>query len=431
MPSPSLSEAFLYWLKLGFISFGGPAGQIAIMHQDLVHDKKWISEARFLHALNFCILLPGPEAQQLAIYMGWRLHKTLGGLIAGILFVLPAFLMLCGLAYIYMAYGQMHQVQGFFAGVKPAIVAIVIFAAYRMGIKTLNNKWLISISALALVGVLFFQLPFPLILLCAAGMGLAGGFLAPKDFKSSTLNLAASTTEPETIHLPSSWKRALKTTSIGLFIISACLGSLVYLFGLNHLLVNTAWFYTKAAFLTFGGAYAVLPYVFQGAVEQYAWLNAQQILDALALGESTPGPLIMVITFMGFVTGWSHAVIANSSPLPMGLLVATIATFFTFAPSFLMIFLGAPIIERTNHEGFMNATLKGITAAVIGMILNLSLSLAHHTFYNLENAKIDWMSVIIAVTALIALTKYKLNTMWVILASGLLGVITHTGLLAN
>lgn len=438
MASPSLREAFLYWLKLGFTSFGGPAGQIALMHQDLVHDKKWISEARFLHALNFCILLPGPEAQQLAIYMGWLLHKTLGGLIAGILFVLPAFLMLCGLAYVYMAHGELSEVQGFFNGVKPAIVALVVFAAYRMGIKTLKNEWYTSVAGLALAAILWLDIPFPVILISAAVLGFIAQTSASKNLISklwATSNQNAILPDPliDVSHHSNSvsWKRALSTLTIGIFILSSSFAFLVIAFGQDHLLVTTAWFYTKAAFLTFGGAYAVLPYVFQGAVEHYHWLSAPQMLDALALGESTPGPLIMVITFIGFVTGWTHSMTAHLNPLHTALMVAFVATFFTFLPSFLMIFLGAPLIEKTRQQSSLMAPMSAMTAAVVGMILHLALMLAQHTFWAMDSHQVDWASVSIAIVALIALKKYKVNTLWVILASGLVGIFLNLHLLAS
>lgn len=436
MSTPSLREAFLYWLKLGFTSFGGPAGQIALMHQDLVHDKKWISEERFLHALNFCILLPGPEAQQLAIYMGWLLHKTLGGLIAGLFFILPAFFMLCGLAFVYMRYGELAAIQGFFAGVKPAIVALVLFAAYRMGAKTLKNQWLIGIAACAFMSILFLNAAFPLILVMAGLIGLIANRFFPASYQRGLKNNETSTKNSSELlsnnqkHTQASWTQSLKTLLIGFVVIIGSLSALIFAFGLDHFLVKTAWFYTKAAFLTFGGAYAVLPYVFQGAVDHYHWLTSQQMIDALALGESTPGPLIMVITFISFVSGWTHIVLPTLSPLNSGLVVAFIATLFTFLPSFLMIFLGAPVIEHTRNQSKLIAPLTAITAAVVGLILNLGITLANHTLWQTEVWEIHWMSVTIAVIAFIALQRYKVNTLLVILVSGLLGIASSSSLLA-
>ncbi len=435
MSTPSLREAFLYWLKLGFTSFGGPAGQIALMHQDLVHDKKWISEERFLHALNFCILLPGPEAQQLAIYMGWLLHKTLGGLIAGLLFILPAFFMLCGLAFVYMRYGELAAIQGFFAGVKPAIVALVLFAAYRMGAKTLKNQWLIGIAACAFMSILFLNAAFTLILVMAGLIGFIANKFFPASYQLGLKNNEKSTKNPSELlsnkqkHTQASWTQSLKTLLIGFVVIIGSLSTLIFAFGIDHFLVKTAWFYNKAAFLTFGGAYAVLPYVFQGAVDHYHWLTSQQMIDALALGESTPGPLIMVITFISFMSGWTHIALPTLSPLHSGLVVAFIATLFTFLPSFLMIFLGAPVIEHTRNQSKLIAPLTAITAAVVGLILNLGITLANHTLWQTEVWEIHWMSVTIAAIAFIALQRYKVNTLLVILVSGLLGVASSSSLL--
>lgn len=435
MTPPSLKEAFLYWLKLGFTSFGGPAGQIALMHQDLVHDKKWISEDRFLHALNFCILLPGPEAQQLAIYMGWLLHKTLGGLIAGLLFILPAFFMLCGLAYVYMRYGELAAIQGFFTGVKPAIVALVLFAAYRMGSKTLKNQWLIGIAACAFMSILFLNTAFPLILIMAGLVGMFAYRFFPVSYQRGLKNhktsadKASDSSSNNQNHTQASWAKSLKTLLIGCGVIISSLIALIFAFGLDHFLFKTAWFYTKAAFLTFGGAYAVLPYVFQGAVDHYHWLTSQQMIDALALGESTPGPLIMVITFISFVSGWTHIALPTLSPLHSGLIVGFIATAFTFLPSFLMIFLGAPVIEHTRNQSKLFAPLTAITAAVVGLILNLGITLANHTLWQTEVWEINWMSVMIAIIAFIALQRYKVNTLLVILVSGLLGIASSSSLL--
>jgi chromate transporter len=433
MDTPSLREAFLYWLKLGFTSFGGPGGQIALMHQDLVHDKKWISEDRFSHALNFCILLPGPEAQQLAIYMGWLLHKTIGGLIAGLLFILPAFFILSCLAYVYMRYGEIAAIQGFFNGVKPAIVALVLFAAFRMGSKTLKNQWLSSIATGAFFLVLFLNASFPLVLIIAGLIGLFANKFFPASFqrgaKKSEIQSRyfTETLSENQKHVQANWTQSLKTLLIGCGVIIGSLTTLILALGLDHFLVKTAWFYTKAAFLTFGGAYAVIPYIFQGAVDHYQWITSQQMLDALALGESTPGPLIMVITFISFVSGWSQIALPTLTPLHSGLIVATIATIFTFLPSFLMIFLGAPLIEKTRNQSKLLAPLNAITAAVIGLIFNLGITLANNTFWQPESWGIDWMSLAIAISAFIALQKYQVSTLLVILLSGLLGIVSSSG----
>jgi chromate transporter len=426
-----LKQAFLYWLRLGFISFGGPAGQIAIMHQELVVEKRWISEARFLHALNFCILLPGPEAQQLAIYIGWLMHNTIGGLIAGLLFILPSFFILSGLGVVYMQYGDLPLIQSLFSGIKPAVVAIVLFAAYRIGTRILKHPLLIAIAALSLIGILFFKLPFPLIVLLAALIGWVASHYLPQAFKAASHKAAENTEHLPAIiddntpipeHSKYQFSHQLKTLSLGLAIGGLAFYLLVRAFGLEDLLSQTAFFFTKAALLTFGGAYAVLPYVFQGAVEHYHWITATQMMDGLALGETTPGPLIMVITFIGFVSGWVNHALPDAAPWVSGLATAGVATFFTFLPSFVMIFLGAPFIETTRSQLKLAAPLAAITAAVVGVIFNLAVFFALHTFWQEKTQHLNIAGLIIACLAFIALTKFKANALVVIVASGLAGV---------
>jgi chromate transporter len=427
----TLKQAFLYWLKLGFISFGGPAGQIAIMHQELVVEKRWISEVRFLHALNFCMLLPGPEAQQLAIYIGWLMHKTLGGLIAGLLFILPSFFILAGLGVVYMQYGDFPLMQNIFSGIKPAVVAIVLFAAYRIGSRTLKHPLLMLIAALSFIGILFFKLPFPFIVLFAAVIGWVASHWLPKAFKA-----ASHKADIKTEHLPAiidddtpipehaKYKlgRLLNTLTLGLVIGGLAFYLLVRAFSFDDLLSQTALFFTKAALLTFGGAYAVLPYVYQGAVEHYHWISATQMMDGLALGETTPGPLIMVITFISFVSGWVNNALPNASLWISGLATAGVATFFTFLPSFVMIFLGAPFIETTRSQLKLAAPLTAITAAVVGVILNLVVFFALHTFWQEKTQQLNIAGLVIASLSFIALTKFKANTLVVIIASGLIGL---------
>ena len=427
----SLKQAFLYWLRLGLISFGGPAGQIAIMHQELVVEKRWISEARFLHALNFCMLLPGPEAQQLAIYIGWLMHKTIGGLMAGLLFILPSFFILAGLGVVYMQYGDLPLMQSLFSGIKPALVAIVLFAAYRIGLRTLKHPLLMLIAALSFIGILFFKLPFPLIILLAAMIGWLASHWLPKAFKQtehkatqSNAHLGAiiddDTPIPE--HAKYQFNRSLKTLTFGLAIGGAGFYLLVRAFGFDDLLSQTALFFTKAALMTFGGAYAVLPYVYQGAVEHYHWISAPQMMDGLALGETTPGPLIMVITFISFVSGWVNHALPDSPLWVSGFATAGVATFFTFLPSFVMIFLGAPFIETTRSQLKLAAPLTAITAAVVGVILNLAVFFALHTFWQEKTQQLNIAGLVIAGVAFIALTKFKANTLVVIIASGLVGL---------
>ena len=427
----TLKQAFNYWLKLGFISFGGPAGQIAIMYQGLVVEKRWISEARFLHALNFCMLLPGPEAQQLAIYIGWLMHKTIGGLIAGLLFILPSFFILTGLGVLYMQYGDLPMIQSIFSGIKPAVVAIVLFAAYRIGSRVLKNLLLLLIAALSFVGILFFKLPFPLIVLMAAMSGWVASHFMPQAFNAATHKASQNTAHLPTIidddtpipeHAKYQFSRFLKTLTFGIAVGGFAFYLIARAFGVDDLLSQTALFFTKAALLTFGGAYAVLPYVYQGAVEHYHWISATQMMDGLALGETTPGPLIMVITFISFVSGWVNHALPNASLWTSGLATAGVATFFTFVPSFMMIFLGAPFIETTRSQLKLAAPLTAITAAVVGVILNLAVFFALHTFWQEKTQQLNITGLIIASLAFVALTKFKANTLVVIIASGLIGL---------
>ena len=427
MNQVSMKQAFLYWLKLGFISFGGPAGQIAVMHQELVVEKRWISEQRFLNALNLCMLLPGPEAQQLAIYIGWLLHKRLGGVIAGVLFILPSFFTLLGLGWIYMLYGNTPVMLSIFSGIKPAVVAIVIFAAYRIGARSLKHPLLICLAALSFVGMTVFKLPFPLILLLAAFSGWILSYWIPDAFKTpshksqkSAQHLSAiiddDTPIPE--HAKYQFMRLLKTTAWSILIGLAVMYPLVLNFGFTHILSQTALFFTKVAFLTFGGAYAVLPYVYQGVVEHYHWVSAGQMMDGLALGETTPGPLIMIITFISFVSGWANHALTDIPLWLSGIAVASVATFFTFLPSFMMIFAGAPLIETSRHQPKLSAPLTAITAAVVGVILNLAYFLAYHTLWQIDTQQFNFVAILIALIALVALSRFKVNSLLLIIASG-------------
>jgi chromate transporter len=427
-----LYEAFKYWLKLGFISFGGPAGQIAIMHHDLVEQKRWISEKRFLHALNYCMLLPGPEAQQLSIYIGWLMHGKWGGLVAGVLFVLPAFFILCLLGFVYMAFGHVPAISAMLYGIKPAVVAIVLFAAYRIANKTLKNPLLWGIAALAFLAIFAFKLPFPLIILSAALLGVLGHRFAPNAFHASNGHTANTNSHeapsliddhtPTPPHAQFTWVKFWRTGIIGLLIwLGAILPLGIYL-GWQHLYTQLSWFFTKAALLTFGGAYAVLPYVYQGAVEHYHWLTATQMMDSLALGETTPGPLIMVNTFVGFLTGWQTTV----GGLNVALLCASIVTFFTFLPSFVMIFLGAPFIESTRGNLSLGAPLTAISAALVGVILNLALFFGYHVVWpHGLQANIDRLAGVMSILALIALIRFKVGVITVIMTCALFGLLAR------
>lgn len=434
-PAPAaipLTQAMLYWLKLGFISFGGPAGQIAIMHHDLVENKRWISEKRFLHALNYCMVLPGPEAQQLATYIGWLMHRTWGGIIAGTLFFLPAFFILVGLAWIYMAYGSVPAVAGALYGIKPAVVAIVLFAAYRIGSRTLKNPTMWAIAALAFLAIFAFKLPFPLIVLTAGVIGYFGGRIHPAHFKiggghgTNQHHYGPAVIDDDTptpAHALFTWRRLWLVALAGIGIWLIAMAFLMANYGWQGPFTQMGWFFTKAALLTFGGAYAVLPYVYQGAVEHYQWLSPSQMIDALALGETTPGPLIMVVTFVGFVGGWLSQALGADTLFSSAFIAATLVTFFTFLPSFIFILLGGPLIETTHGNLKFTAPLSAITAAVVGVILNLALFFAYHVFWPAESANaIDWFSVALTAGAAFAIFKYKANVIAVILGCGLLGM---------
>ena len=418
-PAPvSFAEAFRFWLKLGFISFGGPTGQIAIMHQELVERRRWISENRFLHALNFCMVLPGPEAQQLATYIGWLMHRTWGGIVAGGLFVLPSVFILIALSWIYVTYGNVPLVAGIFYGIKPAVTAIVLAAAHRIGSRALRHPALWVIAAAAFVAIFAFDVPFPAIVLTAGIAGYLGGRYAPGIFSPGGGHSAAKTSfgpaliddgTPTPPHALFSWARLWTYAAVGVALWAIVLGAMLGAVGWDGTLAQMGWFFTKAALLTFGGAYAVLPYVFQGAVEHYGWLTAPQMIDGLALGETTPGPLIMVVAFVGF--------------LGAGVAGALVATYFTFLPSFIFIFMGAPFIETTHGNLKFSAPLTGITAAVVGVIVNLAAFFAWHVLWPKGmQGPFDWPSAVIGVAALVALFRYKAGVMPVIGACALAGL---------
>ena len=433
-PAPvSVAEAFRFWLKLGFISFGGPAGQIAVMHQELVERRRWISERRFLHALNYCMLLPGPEAQQLATYIGWLMHRTWGGIVAGGLFVLPSLFILIALSWIYMAYSSVPAVAGLLYGIKPAVVAIVLAAAWRIGSRALKHPALWAISALAFVAIHLADLPFPAIVIGAGIIGAIGGRFAPRVFAAGGGHGAGQksygaalidddTPTPE--HARYRLDRVLALALSGIAIWLAAMLALVARFGWESVFAQIGWFFTKAALLTFGGAYAVLPYVYQGAVEQHQWLTPAQMIDGLALGETTPGPLIMVVAFVGFVGGWTKALFGPESLFLAGALAAAIATFFTFLPSFVFILVGGPLVESTHGDLKFTAPLTGITAAVVGVIVSLALFFAKHVFWPRGFAAApDWISITLAAAALAALVRFKVGLIPLIAATGGAGLL--------
>jgi chromate transporter len=438
--APTFAAAFWFWLKLGFISFGGPAGQIAVMHQELVERRRWISENRFLHALNYCMVLPGPEAQQLATYIGWLLHRTWGGLVAGGLFFLPSLLILIVLSWIYIAFGDLPVVAGILYGIKPAVTAIVVFAAYRIGSRALKNGYLIGMAAASFVAIFVLGAPFPLIVIAAGIIGYIGGRLRPDKFATGGGHGAAGAHygaaviddhTPTPPHAIFSWARLRRVAFVGLVLWGAAMGGLVAMYGWQGTLTQMGWFFTKAALLTFGGAYAVLPYVYQGAVDHYGWINATQMIDGLALGETTPGPLIMVVAFVGFVGGWVKEVLGPDSLLLAGAVAATVVTFFTFLPSFMFIFGGGPLVESTHGDLKFTAPLTGITAAVVGVILNLAVFFAWHVLWPQATAaapfagQFEWATLVIGIAAFVALFRYKLDVMIVLAGCSVAGLAWH------
>lgn len=432
-PAPvSFAEAFRFWLKLGFISFGGPAGQIAIMHAELVERRRWISERRFLHALNYCMLLPGPEAQQLATYIGWLMHRTWGGIVAGALFVLPALFILIALSWIYLRFGDVPLVAGLFYGLKPAVTALVLHAAHRIGTRALKNRWMWGIALASFVTIFAFDTPFPAIVVAAGLIGWFGARRWPQVFALGGGHDGAQAQHgsaliddhtPTPAHARFSRGHLLRVLIAGLGLFGLVMVVLVCTQGVQATLTQMAWFFTKAALLTFGGAYAVLPYVYQGAVEQHQWLSGPQMIDGLALGETTPGPLIMVVAFVGFVGGWLKQVLGPDALFLGGALAATVVTFFTFLPSFVFILAGGPLVEATHGKLGFTAPLSAITAAVVGVILNLAMFFAYHVLWPQGfGGHFDWPSALIGAAATVALFRFKVGVM------PLLGACAATGL---
>jgi chromate transporter len=436
-PPPAFTEALRFWLKLGFVSFGGPAGQIAIMHRELVETRRWISERRFLHALNYCMLLPGPEAQQLATYLGWLMHGVRGGIAAGALFVLPSLAILIALSWLYMAYGNVPSVAGILYGMKPAVVAIVLAAAWRIGTRTLRNAALWAVAAAAFVALFAFSLPFPFIVIGAALAGIVGGRFAPGAFAlpvhspgSSAPRMVALIDDdtPTPPHARYSAARLAAVIGVVLALWIAAMGSLAAAFGWDGDFTQLGLFFTQCAFLTFGGAYAVLPYVMQGAVEQHGWLSATQMIDGLALGETTPGPLIMVVAYVGFLGGWTKALLGAESLAAAGIVGAVVATFFTFLPSFLFILAGGPLVESTRDDFKLAAPLTAITAAVVGVIVNLAVFFAWKVFWPEASSalpfagRFDAASALLSAAGLVALMRARIGVIPVIAASAAAGL---------
>lgn len=413
---PSFAEAFRFWLKLGFISFGGPAGQIAIMQTELVDRKRWISQSRFLHALNYCMLLPGPEAQQLAIYIGWLLHKTIGGVVAGALFVIPSIFVLWSLSYVYAAFGNLPWIAAIFYGLKPAVTAIVFAALVRIGRRALRNTAMWTLALLAFVTIYFFRIPFPLIILAA---GLFGLLLGNRINATPGHSPAFNDVDEAPTHTRPSFGRAFRVAIICLvlWVTPTLIAGAVK--GWQSTLFREGLFFSKAAVVTFGGAYAVLPYVAQQAMFHYGWLKPGQMMDGLGLAETTPGPLIMVVQFVGFMGAWQHP--EGLSPLLAATFGALLTTWVTFVPCFLWIFVGGPHIEQLRGNPRLTSALSAITAAVVGVILNLAVWFSLRVFF--PNAgTVDWFAVIVATIALIGLLRWKWNVVAVVLGAGLAGI---------
>ncbi len=431
----TFAEALRFWFKLGFISFGGPAGQIALMHAELVERRRWISEQRFLHALNYCMVLPGPEAQQLATYIGWLLHRTWGGIVAGALFVLPSLLLLIALSWIYVRFGEQPVIAGLFYGIKPAVTAIVLHAAWRIGSRAIANRWMAGIAATAFVAIFALDVPFPAIVVAAALVGhfgarrwpgvfaLGGGHAAGKKGYGPAL---IDDDSPRAMHTLFTRSRLALVLAVGGGLWVAAMAILLALHGWDGTLTRMGWFFTKAALLTFGGAYAVLPYVYQGAVEHYQWLTPTQMIDGLALGETTPGPLIIVVAFVAFIGGWSAQVAGDAAPFLGGALAAVVVTFFTFLPSFIFILAGGPMVEATRGRLGFTAPLSAITAAVVGVIVNLALFFAYHVFWPTGFAgAFDPVAALIAITAAIALFRFKAGVLPLLGGCAVAGLAWH------
>ncbi|WP_374679705.1 chromate efflux transporter [Hydrocarboniphaga effusa] len=433
--SVSFREAFLVWLKIGFINFGGPAGQIALMHRLLVDEKQWISETRFLHALNYCMLLPGPEAQQLATYIGWLLHKTWGGIVAGVLFVLPGFVLMTLIAIAYVVYGDLSWMQGLLFGMQAATLAIVIEAVIRVGKKALKHRALYWLAGAAFVAIFAFGVPFPLIILAAAAIGLAGVRWAPAVFlPKAKAGSAGEDEEPIPEHAVPSTSWTLRVLFSGAALWGLPILLLIITLGAQHVFTQEAVFFSKMAVVTFGGAYAVLAYIAQQAVDRYGWLMPGEMVQGLALAETTPGPLIMVLTYVGFLGAYRDP--GALPPLLSGVLGAAVSTWVTFVPCFLWIFLGAPYIERLRGNRWLSAALTAITAAVVGVILNLSIWFAIHVLFKQVGVwnqyglklplpaldSIDLPALLLGAAAMLALLRFHVNLLLT------LGVCAATGL---
>jgi chromate transporter len=410
----SHKQAILYWLKLGFISFGGPASQISMMHEDIVEKKKWVDDKSFFHALNFTMILPGPEAQQLATYLGWLMHGKLGGVIAGTLFILPSFFILSLLTYLYINFSDNIWGEGILYGIKAAVIAIIFYASIKIAKKVLKNYYYWLTAILAFLAINIFDVNLPIIIIVAGFFGLI--FHIAKKPNEETSEKRMRFFDNKIFH--NSLKTFLKFLIIWLFIFS------IIFYTNENILIDLSIFFSQAALVTFGGAYALLPYVFQNIIETQGWLTSQQMIDGLALGESTPGPLIMIVTYVGFIVGWYNDILNISSPLISAILCGTIATFFTFLPSFAFIFIGAPLIELSKDNKNLEIPLNFITSAVVGLIANLGYVLAYNSLWidNNGNSYFDKHLLILIVLSLLALIKAKVGILPLIITLGLTGM---------
>jgi chromate transporter len=438
----SFGEAFRVWLRVAMLSFGGPAGQIAVMHRILVEEKNWISEGRFLHALNYCMLLPGPEAQQLATYIGWLLHRTAGGIMAGGLFILPGIIAIMGLSYIYAAYGNVGFVEALFFGLKAAVLAIVVEAVVRVGKRALRNRIMIALAAIAFIAIFFFAVPFPIIIIAAGVIGYFGARGGRPEFaavehsgngKKAAVDSMLGAELPD--HVRPSVPRALKVSAIWLLLWLVPVAALLIAFGQANVFSQIALFFSKMALVTFGGAYAVLAYVAQQAVEHYHWLQPREMLDGLGMAETTPGPLIMVLQFVGFMAAFRDP--GTLSPMWAATLGGLLATWVTFTPCFLWIFLGAPFVETLRGNKGLAGALTAITAAVVGVILNLSVWFALHTLFRETTpvrafplafdmpviSSVDIPALVLSIAAATAIFRFNVGMLWVLAGSCAAGVL--------
>lgn len=441
----AFSEAVRVWARIAALSFGGPAGQIAVMHRILVEEKRWIGEARFLHALNYCMLLPGPEAQQLAVYIGWLMHRTKGGLLAGTLFILPGFLSILALSYIYVLLGDTQLVDGLFFGLKAAVLAIVVHAVQRIGRRALANRTMMAIAAASFLAIFLFDAPFPLIVLTAGLIGFVGGRSRAEAFspggghggngKNAGLSDADSALgeQPPAHARPSArWSLAISGVFATLWLVPV--GLLVGVLGFDNVFSRIAVFFSQMAVVTFGGAYAVLAYVAQQAVETYGWLSPGEMLDGLGMAETTPGPLIMVVQFVGFLGAYRDA--GALDPLVAATLAAVLTTWVTFVPCFLWIFLGAPYVERLRHNAALTAALSAITAAVVGVILNLAIWFGMHVLFASVGtvdfgalaldlpafSSVQWGAVLLTAVSIVAVFGLRLSMGWVLVIAATGGI---------